>query len=92
MGIVNRFGNNLEVLRGLARGQRSVGNQPAQRRPVDEVHHEVVLALMHTHLVNGDNVRMPQGRRGGGLGTKAFDELSRGQRTERQQFYRDDAV
>ena len=83
--VMDRLGNELEVGRRAFWRQRPLGHQPRQRRAVDEVHHQVMLAFVHTDLMHGDDVRMLQSGRSGGFDPEAFDELRSRQRAEREQ-------
>ena len=60
--------------------------------PFDEIHREVLLALMDADFVNGHDVRMLQAGRRRSFRAKPLHELRAGERTEEQHLHRDDAV
>ena len=92
MGVVHRLGNGLEVSRRAFGGQRSLADDLRQRAAFDIVHREVVLALVDTDLVDGDDVRMLQVGDGLGFGLEALHDFGLGELAGEHQLYRNDAV
>src|SRR5262249_26156769 len=92
VGVVNRFGDDAHVTRGLAGRQGTIDEHFREVFALDIFHGEVVLALDNTDFVDSDNVWMRE--RGGSrsLGAKALHKVGTGERAEEQHLYRDDSV
>jgi hypothetical protein len=69
--IFDGLSNEMDVTGGALPRQRAGGNDSSQALTFDEVHREVVLALMHTDFVNGHDVRVLQAGDGLGLGCRS---------------------
>ena len=89
---VNRFRDGLHVNRRTLGTQWPIPNNLCEVGPVHKIHREIMLALVHSHFVDGHNVRMLQARCRGGLDAKAMDEFLTRVLAEQQQFYRHGAV
>ena len=73
--VLDRLGDPLHVSGCSRRGQRIVLDQCRQAGAFDVIHREIMLAILFTHLVNGDDVRMNQvGRHRFGLRPKTTRE------------------
>src|ERR1041384_3933535 len=92
VGVMNRFGDNAQVTRGLAGRQRTIDEHFREAFALDIFHGEVVLALDNADFVDADNVWMR--KRGGGrsLGAKALHKVGTGERAEEQHLHRHDSV
>ena len=90
VGVIHSLGDASQVLGRPRRGQRPVPDELRQIFAFHIVHGEEMLAFLHAHLVNGDDVRVLQfgGRRRFAL--KALDELLTGERTGQHHFERHD--
>ena len=70
-----RFGDRIGDLRAVAEhvanGQRATGQQLAEGVPLDVLHDDHLRAFARSDLVDRDDVRMVQRRRGAGLAEEA---------------------
>ena len=78
MGEVDRLGDDLDVTRRPLRRERPLRDEGRQVAAVDQVHREVVLALMLADLVDRDDIRVLQVGGGFRLAEKSSDLLRAG--------------
>jgi hypothetical protein len=89
---VDRFGDGLDIARRAPCRQRLISHELREVRPIDEIHREIMLALVNADFVNGHDVRMPQTRRRRGFDAKPMDEFFARILAKQQQLDRHNSV
>ena len=90
--VVGRIGNILQNGDCAARRELAFCDELRERPTLDEVHREVVPALLHVELMDRDDVGVAQARGGGSLLEEAFHLLVGGSLAGDENFQRDDTV
>src|SRR2546426_538582 len=86
------FGDELDVTGTAVGGQWLVVGELGEVWSVHEIHRQVMLALVYTDLVNGDNVRVLQGGCRRGFGAEALDGILASEMAGQNQLHRYEAV
>src|SRR2546429_1839600 len=92
MRVVDGFGNELDVTRGFRGRQRTVAHELGEVLSLDVIHREVVLAVVDAHVVNGDDVRVPEVSRSRDLALEPLNDLLACEPLGQNHLYRDDAL
>lgn len=92
VGVMHGLGNALNVTGRPPRRQGTAPDQPGQILAFDAIHREERLTLDLTDFVDGDDVGVPEARRGLGFPTEALDGLLARQRPQQQHLHGDDPV
>ena len=62
VGVMNRFGDDAHVMRGLPGGQRAIDEHFRKAFALDVLHGEVVVAIVAADIEDLDDVGVVQGR------------------------------
>ena len=87
MGILNRFGQGLEIGRRPLGGEGASGLQLGKVGAFHKIHGKVADSLVLADLVNGHNVGVLQSGGRGGLGAEPADVFRAGELTGRKHLY-----
>src|SRR5437016_11104952 len=91
MRVLDGFSNELDVTRRLRRRQRSGADELGEVLSLDVIHREIMLAVVETHVVNGDDVRVLEERRRRDFAPESLNDLLAGEWPGQDHLQRDDA-
>src|SRR5439155_20206072 len=90
--VVNGFGGEPDVTRGFRGRQRTVAHELGEVLSLDVIHREVMLAVVDAHVVNGDDVRVPEESRSRDLALEPSNDLLTCEPLGQNHLYCDDAL
>lgn len=92
MRVLNRFRDQPHIAGGHRGSDRAVAHELREVLPLDVIHREVMLARVDAHIVDRNEIWMPQRRRSAGFRAKTVDQLPGGEVAAQHHLQRHDSA